>query len=419
MDADGADGEYERASAAYGDGLRAVYQLIPDSLRVFARREDVPFDYTAVSRFLSGDRVAPVDFIDCLASVRRAVGLPLAEAEQTGLRALWLAVMKASHNPHHRLAFLEHELAAVRAQLREADERAGTDRRRFEASQAHLAALHQDLDETRRTAGQAQALHEENGRLRRQLTAAADYVKDTERQLEESRRERASLRDTARLLEQEVTVLRRQVDALHQEAPADALDLAGAGGNPAESAAGRPGDVLVLTIPKTLSRIAAYPYTRWQQGVLWSAGAGACVLLPLWMSSSLDWIPGMDYAMGDRPAEHGKACNMETGCDPAYWSWDIPLDGEISTTFWLDISDPSQKPRGTLGIKNGDQCAARVEWTLTAAGRQIASGTTGDTTAVPVTGTASAHSGQVTFAAQRTDSQDCRATLTWRDARVE
>ncbi|MFF1695553.1 hypothetical protein ACFVXC_18250 [Streptomyces sp. NPDC058257] len=419
MDADAADGRYQRAGAAYAEGLRAVYQPIPDSLRAFARRTDVPFDYTSVSRFLSGDRVAPPQFIDCLGVARRAVDAPLTEAEQRQLRALWIAVMEASSNPHHRLAFLEHELGAVRERLLEAEARAGSDRRRIETSQARLQALREELDEARRTAARTEALHEENAWLRRQLTAAADYVKNTERQLGESERRSTGLRETLAPLEHEVAVLRRQVEALHAEAPAGSPALAGGARNATEAAEDTAGDVLVLTLPKTISRIASHRYTRWQQGMLWTVGVGVCVVLPMWLNSSYDWMPGMDYAKGDRPSEHSKWCNLETGCSPAYLSLEIPSGEAISATFWLDISDASQKPRGTIDIDSEDGCAVSAEWTVTAGGSRVVSATTMGTEPVSVTGTAPAHSGQLTFSAQRTDSKDCQATLNWYDARVE
>ncbi|MFJ5266003.1 hypothetical protein ACIQAC_36630 [Streptomyces sp. NPDC088387] len=426
--AEATDGGYERAGAAYAEGLRAAYQHISDSYRTFARRQDVPFDYTAVSRFLSGDRVAPPEFLECLASVRRAVGVPLTEEEGRGLRALWLSVMEASRNPQHRLAYLEHQLDVVREQLAQAEEQAGSDRGRLEASRARLEALQEELDTARRSADRAAGLREENSWLRRQLRAAADYVRDTERQLEESEHGRAGLEEQVRLLEHEVAVLRRQVNALEQEAQARVTEVTGdsEAGKGTGTAAGTVGavggassDVLVLTLPRTISRLASHRLTRRQRGALWSAAAGACVLLPLWITDAIDWFPGLDYADGDTPSETNKSCNLETGCMPAYWSWEIPSGGEIETTYWLDISDERQQPRGTLNILNGDRCTGSVEWTISAGSSEVASGTVTGTTTESVTGTAPTHSGQLTLSARRADNEDCLATLTWTDARVD
>ncbi|MBO3676122.1 hypothetical protein [Streptomyces sp. NEAU-YJ-81] len=420
MDAEAVDGEYRLASDAYAEGLRIAYQQIPDSYRTFARRQEVTFDYTAVSRFLSGDRVAPPEFIDCLALVRRAVNAPLPAAEQARLRELWLAVMRTSGNPHHRLAYLEHQLGTVRERLMQAEERAGTDRRRFEALQTRLEALQEELGKARVAAGRARALREENTWLRRQLVAAAGYVKDTERELGESERRRTDLQETARLLEQEVAVLRRQVESLHQEAPAAVPASAGGAKVGVGAAAGTPSDPAVRTLPRTIiSRIASHQLTRWQQGVVLVAGIGVTVALTSWIRNSIDWLPGMDYAKGDRPSETAKECNLETGCSPAYWSWKIPSGGAIETTFWLDISDKSQQPRGTLEILNGDRCEGTVEWAITAGTGQVSAGTVTAGKTTSVTGSAPSHSGQITISARRTDSEGCQATLSWTDARVE
>ena len=424
------DDTYGKAVNAYARALYTVYHRhIPDSYREFARRDEVPFDYSAVSRFLSGNRVAPTDFIDCLVSVCTSLRSLLTEEEQKRLHSRWLAVMRVSSNPYHRLAFQEHQLRTMREQLMEAEELARADRQKLDALRPEFDVLQRRLTEALGSAQRARACEADNVWLRRQLAVAAESVKATERDLQESQARRTELEKTVHFLEREVTVLRRQVALLFREQPTTTeVSLRkerqqNRSVNVSEATSGTQ-NVTTLEAPKervTSHRIA---FLGGIFACLVSMAAALFLLLPGAIQMLTDDTPGLDFGELDEPSESAEICNSRAACTRPGWVWRVPSAGVVETVFWLDRSDESQELHGNMQVSTySEDCAGSFEWSIVAEGTEVASGVAVGMESLTdkgteVSGTAPPKSSEITFTAERTDTLECVATLVWGDASV-
>ncbi|MGW6788523.1 hypothetical protein [Streptomyces chartreusis] len=181
------------AQQAYATRLRVVYdEWVGLSIREFARRDDVEHEYSSVSRFLSGDRLAPRSFIDCLVRFCPAAGGAAAEEAKDQLLRLRRAVALESTNPELHLEYAHEELAVAREQLNRAWARASEERESAAVNHhlrrellADVSLLHKQVQQLRRdldlehrqrmaAEGERAVLREESRRQRRQLRAASD-----------------------------------------------------------------------------------------------------------------------------------------------------------------------------------------------------------------------------------------------------
>jgi hypothetical protein len=216
------------AQRAYAMRLRAVYDpWVGLPIREFARRDDVPHEYSSVSRFLSGDRLAPRSFIDCLVRFCAAAGGAEPEEAKDQLLRLRRAVALESTNAELHLEYAHEELAFAREQLELAWARACEDRESAAVNHhlrrelladvsllhAQVQQLRQDLDLEHRqrmaAEGERAVLREETRRQHRQLRAASDYIRHS---ASDHAAELRQAHDEFAALEAEVAQLRQELD---------------------------------------------------------------------------------------------------------------------------------------------------------------------------------------------------------------
>lgn len=120
----------------YARALRAVYRRIQDEAPktggrlshkilqsygevLAAQRPDekVDYDYTSISRFLSGERTAPAPFIDVLAFAGQQVGVPVSDEEDARLRRLHFDALLDGANPEELNAYLRDKLTRIHQTL--------------------------------------------------------------------------------------------------------------------------------------------------------------------------------------------------------------------------------------------------------------------------------------------------------------
>ncbi|MFE9400072.1 hypothetical protein [Streptomyces flavidovirens] len=195
------------AQHTYAHSLRALFERIPLGLRAFARRPDVPYDASLVSRFLSGQRSAPAAFVDCLLKVAGELAKPPpSEADRLELTALRRTVMRESNSPSVRLVCVEEELHDARLKVAAAREHADVQQYLRSELLDDLTGLHLRLGQLRR----------DNEHQQLQLEAASTYVRDVENDLRQGEQERRQAEETIGRLEREIDALRREVYRLRQ-----------------------------------------------------------------------------------------------------------------------------------------------------------------------------------------------------------
>ncbi|MFD5856774.1 hypothetical protein [Streptomyces chartreusis] len=180
------------AQQAYAMRLRAVCdQWVGLPIREFARRDNVPHEYSCISRSLSGDRLAPRSFSGCL--VRFSTADP-EEARDQLLRLRQVVALESTNADlhleyaHEELAFTREHLSLAWARASEERESAAVNVHLRHELLADVSLLHtqvqqlrQDLDLEHRqrmaAEGERATLREENRRQHRQLRAACDYIR--------------------------------------------------------------------------------------------------------------------------------------------------------------------------------------------------------------------------------------------------
>lgn len=160
-----------------------------------------------------------------------------------------------------------------------------------------------------------------------------------------------------------------------------------------------------------------------------SGGAG-CVLGVVVLSALLaysfvhtDPTEGLDYSSGNEPEEmKNSPCFSDSGpCPPTGFKWSIPASSAVQTWFERENGDERTKLRGWLRLEAKDftektarDCSTTVDWSLLADNKPIAHGTiTTGSDDRRVAGTAPSEARSIVFAARRTDSNICHATLQW------
>lgn len=207
-----ADTQPTTARKAFAAALKAECTSRGFGPRPFARQvKDA--DPSTISRYLSGERVAPEQFIDRLAEEAHRAGKPLAPATVEKLKKLREAALRHSGHANYQLQArveeLQDQLQAMTVRFCLAREDAEVQQHlradvlhehrtvltRLQQFQDDLAAAHDRLVNAQTAQDR---LEEENTAMRRQLRAAAAYVQDLETRLRDSEHQRTTRTQTIR-----------------------------------------------------------------------------------------------------------------------------------------------------------------------------------------------------------------------------
>jgi len=160
-----------------------------------------------LSRYLSGERIAPLPFVMALDSFLAQRGQPLEAGVLARLQDLCRRAHEASGSPAVRLSHLQEELAQVRAEK-------GAGEAKLVAVQEHAdqlaAELRQAQEQVRRSDQRRLALEERGKDQDRNLQHAQSYTRQLETDL-------TAIQEQVALIQREVKVLRRQNELLITE----------------------------------------------------------------------------------------------------------------------------------------------------------------------------------------------------------
>ncbi|MFC9825208.1 hypothetical protein ACFWG6_29135 [Streptomyces erythrochromogenes] len=258
--------EAYKAAVCYGQELKSLFS--PALKRGSSQRalaKVVNRNPSVVSRYFSGETVAPRWFVDKLVAYLASLGVPVTEQQVQHVHALRQAAQELSDQSEARFEYLEEHIAALRGQMerhraqfieeqrqlrdalrlsgeQHADAVAvtGSERKRVKELSLKLADAAKEIGalKKRLEAVTARPEEKESGRgvlaelvvrQQGQLVHAAGYTRDLEAEL-------ASARAAVEAMEREMVVLRRQVERLMEETrpasadqPADADDATQAG----------------------------------------------------------------------------------------------------------------------------------------------------------------------------------------------
>ncbi|WP_405689422.1 helix-turn-helix domain-containing protein [Streptomyces sp. NBC_01185] len=227
-------------AAAYATALRAVVHGFTG--RGGTQREiadSVHVSQAALSRYLSGERIAPRSFIAALEAFLAREARPLGAEVRARLDELCGLAHQASRSPAVQLAYLKGELARVQAKKN--------------AGEAELAALQEHADQLEQALRQARRSEEERRALEERVAGQANSLQHAETYTRQLQAELTTLQEQVVLIQREVKVLRRQNNILVEEegtaAPGSgpqvetavsgvSTQATGAGGGPAPSPGG-------------------------------------------------------------------------------------------------------------------------------------------------------------------------------------
>ncbi|MFJ8888547.1 helix-turn-helix domain-containing protein [Streptomyces sp. NPDC102402] len=200
------------AGAAYAAALREV---VDGFLAAGGTQKDIAaalyVSQAALSRYLSGDRVASYDILRRLRAFLDDRGLLWDQEMDELLDALCGQAHATSGSPAVQLVQIREELARLRDEQQQAKQVADTRLADLETKARDLAAqLAQALDHARTTEGARALLQEQVREQDESLRHAQDYIHQIEADLSEQR-------EQARLLQQQVGVLRAQNQRLVEE----------------------------------------------------------------------------------------------------------------------------------------------------------------------------------------------------------
>ncbi|MYW00651.1 helix-turn-helix transcriptional regulator [Streptomyces sp. SID3343] len=213
----------EPDAARYGAAMEAYFERGDDSRREFARKAFL--SASSVTRYFKGQRVAPRDFLDKLATFLTDRGTPLTPQERADLERLRTAALAGSTRQGNQILYWKEEatrLAAAKEALttrwHEERQRDTLDHQRaaeaLGALELEIAELRERLEHTEAARAQAETqrdtLRDRTREQDRQLHAYAAYTRENEGELAEQRA-------TIEALRREVGVLRHQVDVLGEE----------------------------------------------------------------------------------------------------------------------------------------------------------------------------------------------------------
>ncbi|MEU9305829.1 hypothetical protein [Streptomyces sp. NPDC048269] len=202
----------ETAAAAYAAALRkAVASYTATGGTQKAMADALHISAAALSRYLSGDRIAPRETLRAMQAFLAARGLPLTHEVWAELDALCGQAHLASGSPAVQLAQLKEELARLRGEQERAQQVAETRLTGLEEQAGHLAEqLEVALARAQTAEGEREILQARVTEQDESLRHAQDYIHQIEAELTQQKEE-------ARLLLQEVGVLRQQNRELVEE----------------------------------------------------------------------------------------------------------------------------------------------------------------------------------------------------------
>ncbi|MER5509316.1 hypothetical protein ABT052_28865 [Streptomyces sp. NPDC002766] len=211
----------------------------PQKMRAFADRVG-SIDHGTVSRYLSGKILASEWFLDLFEQDASTQGRhPIAPTTMQELRRLRSAALRSSKSSNYRLQAMVEDLEAAVRELRvqRCLDREQIDVQQhlravvldehrellacFEQLQRNLSAVRDELRLAHDAREEAEAGREQaqqnHAALLRQLEAASAYAKDLHTQLADQEHRSEYMAQLNRSLQREVSILRRQVNALQQE----------------------------------------------------------------------------------------------------------------------------------------------------------------------------------------------------------
>ncbi|XQE90435.1 helix-turn-helix domain-containing protein [Streptomyces microflavus] len=202
------------AGAAYAAALRDV---VNGFLTAGGTQKDIAaalyISPAALSRYLSGDRVASYDFLRKLRAFLDERGMPWDQDTDELLDALCGQAHATSGSPAVQLVQIREELDRLRAEQRQTKQIADTRLAELETQARDLTTqLAQALDHARTTEGARALLQEQVHAQDESLRHAQDYIHQIEAELSEQRKQ-------AHTLQKEVGVLRKQNQQLVEEQP--------------------------------------------------------------------------------------------------------------------------------------------------------------------------------------------------------
>ncbi|MFC9592484.1 helix-turn-helix domain-containing protein [Streptomyces sp. NPDC056944] len=205
----GSSAEIERGEvaevAALGNVLKELFTRLGISQSQYAYR--VHLDKSAVSRYLTGRRIAPQDFIDRLVQeVEDHLGTPLQLEARQALRARRLEALRVCDPDEFRLEGLRDELARSRRDTERAHRNIEALNALLDRKEAEARDVADDLTRLRLDWGaERTALAGAREDLLRQVERLREDLRDAEHLREEADRHGAELRATVLRLEEDLS----------------------------------------------------------------------------------------------------------------------------------------------------------------------------------------------------------------------
>uniref|UniRef100_UPI00358FA86C helix-turn-helix domain-containing protein n=1 Tax=Streptomyces sp. NRRL B-24572 TaxID=1962156 RepID=UPI00358FA86C len=205
----GSSSEIERGEvpevAALGNVLKELFNRLGISQNQYAYR--VHLDKSAVSRYLSGRRVAPQDFIDRLVQeIEDHLGAPLQLEAKEALRGRRLEALRVCSPDEFRLESLRDELARSRRDTERAHRNIEALNALLDKKEAEARDVADDLTRLRLDWGaERSALARAREDLLRQVARLRQDLQDAEALRAEAERQTRELRDHVLDLEEELS----------------------------------------------------------------------------------------------------------------------------------------------------------------------------------------------------------------------
>ncbi|MES9810096.1 helix-turn-helix domain-containing protein [Streptomyces cinereoruber] len=204
----GGSSEVERGGiaevAALGNELTGLFNRLGITQSQYAYR--VHLDKSAVSRYLSGRRLAPQEFVDRLVrEVEEHVGAPLQPEAREAIRSRRLEALRACNPAEYELETLRGELARSRRDAERVNRNIEALHVLLEHKESEVRAVADDLTRLRLDWGaERTALARAQEELRSEIAHLREDLADAERLRLEAERRGEELRGTVLRLEEEL-----------------------------------------------------------------------------------------------------------------------------------------------------------------------------------------------------------------------
>ncbi|MFJ5078609.1 helix-turn-helix domain-containing protein [Streptomyces sp. NPDC088553] len=204
----GSSSEIERGGvaevAALGTVLTELFRRLGVTQTQYAHR--VHLDKSAVSRYLSGRRLAPQEFVDRLVSeVEEHLGAPLRAEAKEALRSRRLEALRVCNPDEFQLESLRGELARSRRDTRRAERNIEALQTLLEVKEGEVRRLADDLTRLRLDWGAERADPAPTYDLLREIARLRQDLEDAEHLRAEAERHGEELRDQVLRLEEELS----------------------------------------------------------------------------------------------------------------------------------------------------------------------------------------------------------------------